>query len=119
MSLRDAARAIRLEAATTSKESSVLQNLNLYEMTLDGALGADAQDALTHTLQVQAAKEASSHKGVEDKNSDDSIDNLLSNGWQSGLDENSRKRRLAETLKKREATDTDGGSASPNPQGAV
>ena len=52
MSLRDAARAIRLEAATTSKESSVLQNLNLYELTLDGALGADAQDALTHTLRV-------------------------------------------------------------------
>ena len=119
MTLKEAARAIRLEAATTSKESSVLQNLNLYDLTLGGDLGTDAKHALLHTLQVESAKEATSHKGVEAKNSDDSIDNLLSNGWQSGLDENSRKRRLAETLKKREATDTDGGSASPNPQGAV
>lgn len=118
MSLKEAAREIRLEAAAASKESSVLQNLNLYELALDGELGSDVRDALVHTLRVESAKEASIHGTCAGQSIASSLDSLVEESGESGLDENSRKRRLAEMLKKREATDTDGGSASPNPPGA-
>ena len=118
MSIRAALTELRVKEAMASTKSEVLQNLNLYQMVVEGDLGDCAQDAMIHTLQACEEKIGSVSMNAASGIAD-SIDTLLSDGWQSGLDENSRKRRLAETLKKREATDTAGGSASPNPPGAM
>ena len=117
MTLRELARDTILESMRTTKTASVIQDAQLFELAQSGMLGEAAQLSVQH---LEAAAKTASTPGAGAGHSVAlSIDNLLSDGWQSGLDENSRKRRLAESLKKREATDTDGGSASPNPPGAL